>query len=56
MKQKILIVDDEAGIVDMMKSYFEPQYNVITAYNGKEALQKAACQPDIVYWILICRN
>lgn len=48
MKQKILIVDDEAGIVDMMKSYFEPQYNVITAYNGKEALQKAACQPDIV--------
>lgn len=48
MKQKILIVDDEPGIVDMMKSYFEKQYEVMTAYNGKEALLKAARHPDLI--------
>lgn len=48
MKQKILIVDDEPGIVDMMKSYFEKQYEVLTAYNGKEALLKAALHPDLI--------
>lgn len=46
---KILLVDDEKGIVDMMKSYFEMVgYQVYTAYNGKEALQKVTCQPDII--------
>lgn len=48
MKQKILIVDDEPGIVDMMKSYFEKQYEVLTACNGKEALLKAALHPDLI--------
>lgn len=48
MQQKILIVDDEPGIVDMMKSYFEKQYEVLTACNGKEALLKAALHPDLI--------
>lgn len=48
MKQKILIVDDEPGIVDMMKSYFEKQYEVLTACNGKEALLKTALHPDLI--------
>lgn len=49
MNSKILLVDDEKGIVTMMKSYFEMAgYQVYTAYNGKEALQKMACQPDII--------
>lgn len=48
MKQKILIVDDEPGIVEMMKSYFEKQYEVLTACNGKEALLKAALHPDLI--------
>lgn len=48
MKQKILIVDDEPGIVDMVKSYFEKQYEVLTACNGKEALLKAALHPDLI--------
>lgn len=48
MKQKILIVDDEPGIVYMMKSYFEKQYEVLTACNGKEALLKAALHPDLI--------
>lgn len=49
MKPKILLVDDEKGIVTMMKNYFEASgYQVFSAYDGKEALEKAACQPDII--------
>lgn len=48
MKQKLLIVDDEHGIVDMMASYFAPQYQVLTAYSGKEALQKITYEPDLI--------
>lgn len=49
MSEKILIVDDEKGIVDMLKSYFERQsFQVYTAYNGMEALKQAVCEPDIV--------
>ena len=38
MKKKLLIVDDETGIVDTMASCFSSQYEVLTAYGGKEAL------------------
>lgn len=48
LKQTILIVDDEHGIVDMMKAYFSPQYEVLTAYDGEEAIQKAEKQPDLI--------
>ncbi|MGN0364951.1 MAG: response regulator transcription factor [Suilimivivens sp.] len=48
MKQRILIVDDEQGIVDMMVSYFSRYYDVMTAYNGKEALQRLANKPDLI--------
>lgn len=48
MRQKILIVDDEQGIVDMMKSFFTQYYDVVTAYSGREALLKAAQKPDLI--------
>lgn len=48
LRERILIVDDERGIVDMMKAYFSPQYEVLTAYSGEEALQKAEKQPDLI--------
>ena len=48
MRQKLLIVDDEKGIVDMMASYFAPRYDVMSAYSGKEALQKAVACPDLI--------
>ena len=40
MREKLLIVDDEPGIVEMMTSYFAPQYQVLTARSGAEALEK----------------
>lgn len=49
MSRKILIVDDEPGIVDMLKTYFEMQsFQVLTASDGREAMEKAAQNPDIV--------
>lgn len=48
MRQRLLIVDDEQGIVDMMRSYFEPHYDVMTAYSGREALDKVAKEPDLI--------
>lgn len=49
MKDKILIVDDEADIVSMLKDYFEFNgYDTITAVDGLEAIQKAETQPDII--------
>lgn len=48
MRQKLLIADDEQGIVDMMKSYFSPDYDVLTAYSGEEAVFKTALNPDLI--------
>ena len=48
LKETLLIMDDERGIVDTMKAYFSPQYEVLTAYSGEEAIQKAEMQPDLI--------
>ena len=49
MQEKILIVDDERGVVDMLKSYFEMRsFQVYTACSGEAALQQVAKNPDIV--------
>ncbi|MEI3613526.1 response regulator transcription factor [Pseudogracilibacillus sp. SO30301A] len=49
MTEKILIVDDEQDIVTLLKDYFELNgYQVLTAMNGAEALQKVAQNPDII--------
>lgn len=49
MSNRILIVDDEKGVVQLLQSYFEMGgYVVCTAYNGTEALLKLKCRPDII--------
>lgn len=48
MKSKLLVVDDEQGIVETIKSYFAQRYDVITAYSGREALVKAVQKPDLI--------
>ncbi len=46
---KVLIVDDEKGIVGFMKDSLTDQgYDVLTAYNSEEALQKLAQKPDLI--------
>jgi Response regulators consisting of a CheY-like receiver domain and a winged-helix DNA-binding domain len=49
MQSKILIVDDEPDIVALLQDYFEiNDYQVMTAENGAEAMNKAERQPDLI--------
>jgi PAS domain S-box-containing protein len=48
-KHKILVVDDELLNVELMRAYLSSDYDVITAYNGKDALGKVKTEePDII--------
>lgn len=49
MKYKILIADDEPGVVSLLRDYFEINgYYVLTAVNGEEAIKQSAQRPDII--------
>lgn len=49
MKEKILLVEDEKDIVEFLKYNLEKEgFEVITAYDGEEALKKLADGPDLV--------
>ncbi len=49
IKETILIVDDEAGITDLLGSYFGMQgYRIYTARSGAEALPYLTKNPDLV--------
>ncbi|WP_434629340.1 response regulator transcription factor [Thermoanaerobacterium thermosaccharolyticum] len=46
---KILIIDDEKEIADLLKDSLERNGNtVLTAYNGKEGIEKAKEMPDLI--------
>ena len=46
---KILIADDEPGVVSLVRDYFEINgYEVITASDGIEAVRQVAKKPDII--------
>ncbi len=50
VKKRILVVDDEAQMVDMIKMRLEANgYEVISAYDGQEALEVAKSEnPDLI--------
>jgi two-component system, OmpR family, alkaline phosphatase synthesis response regulator PhoP len=49
MHTKILLVDDEQDIVEFLQYNLEKEgFNVITAYDGKEALEKIIEKPDLI--------
>ena len=46
---KILVADDEKDVVSLLKDYLELEgYCVLTAYNGKEAIEAASKSPDLI--------
>ena len=46
---RVLVVDDEPAIVDLMELYLKTDYEIIRAYNGKEALEKARSEkPSVI--------
>jgi two-component system response regulator VicR len=50
MAAKIMVVDDEPDVVDLIKLVLESDgYTVITAYSGKESLEKLDKEtPDLI--------
>lgn len=49
MAYKILIIDDDRELLKMLKSYLEiKEYELITAENGVEGMEKIKLQPDII--------
>jgi len=46
---KILLVDDDHDLVEATKAVLESKYQVITAYNGNEGLEKVVEErPDLI--------
>ena len=56
MNEKILVVDDEAAIVDLIKMELDFEgYQVETAYDGQEAIEKAqALSRTSLSWTSCC--
>ena len=49
MAHKILIIDDDTELLKMLKKYLEiKKYEIITAENGLEGINKIKLQPDII--------
>ena len=49
MAYRILVIDDDTELLQMLRSYFEiKKYEIITAENGAEGLRKMNSQPDII--------
>ena len=49
MNYKILIVDDDRDLLEMLNQYFTlKNYTIITAENGMEAIEKINMNPDII--------
>ncbi len=49
MKQTLLIADDERDIIDFLRYNLEKEgFDILTARNGKEALDQAKQDPDLI--------
>ncbi|HEX2867114.1 MAG TPA: response regulator transcription factor [Ignavibacteriales bacterium] len=49
MKSKIMLVDDEQDIVELLRYNIEREgFQVISAFNGREALEKMSEKPDMI--------
>jgi two-component system, OmpR family, alkaline phosphatase synthesis response regulator PhoP len=47
--RKVLVIDDEPDLVEMIRMALERMFKVITAFNGKEGIAKArADRPDVI--------
>ena len=58
MAQKILVVDDEKPIADILKFNLEKEgYEVVCAYDGDEAVAKAdAAEPELILLDIMLPN
>ena len=55
MAYKIMVIDDEQMILDMLRDQFElEQYQVITARSAAEAIDKLNTQPNLILLDTMC--
>jgi DNA-binding response OmpR family regulator len=48
-RKNILVVDDEQSIVELLKKRLEKEYNITTAFDGQDGLNKARAEkPDLI--------
>ena len=48
-RKKVLVIDDEPDLVEMIRMALERQFEVATAFNGQEGLAKARSdKPDAI--------
>ncbi len=48
-RKKVLIIDDEPDMVEMISMALDREFEVLTAYNGKEGVSKAqSAKPDAI--------
>src|SRR5687768_2778782 len=48
--KRLLLVDDEEGLVDLLKEHFQKEYEIVTAVSGAAAVERFATQrPDAVF-------
>lgn len=48
-KKKVLLIDDDHGILDLLEVYLYGDYEIVTALNGFEGLKKAdELMPDFI--------
>ena len=48
-KHRILVIDDNEDVCEVLKTALSDKYEVITAHDGYSGLQKAqGCEPDLV--------
>jgi DNA-binding response OmpR family regulator len=53
MKQRIILVDDDPDIVEMLGGLLEgEQYEVLYAYSGEECLEKLSSEEDVALLVL----
>ena len=55
-KKKVMIVDDEYTIRELIALILEPDYEVIKAESGQEALEKINLKPDIIILDIMMPN
>ena len=49
LKRKILVVDDETALQTLIFDALEADYRIISAFNGRESIEKAAhTHPDVI--------
>ena len=48
-RRKVLVIDDEPDLVEMIRMALERMFEVITAFNGKEGIARARAErPDVI--------